>query len=139
MSKLTRFSRIFLLNEAIIFIPFLILFGLLYYQEPLRPNQSFFNTWAFVISLVIFIYLQICAIVLTILHYLNIPRKWILLLNILFALFLSINQLGFYYFNLQDLLQRLLDSGIYAAIIIAFQVSFQLLSEYLCRRLKLMA
>lgn len=139
MSKPKRLGRIFLLNEGIIFIPFLILFGLLYFEEPLRPNQSFFNTWAFVIALVIFIYMQVCAVTLTILHYFNVTRKWILCLSLLFALLLAINQLGFYYFNLQDLLQRILDTGIYLTVIMAFQISFQLLSEYLCRRLKLIA
>ena len=133
MSFPQRFLRILLLNQGLIFILFLIILSALYFSD---EQKNFFNSWSFAIAIVLYIYLQFYAWILTILFSLNVSQKWILFINLFLAILLTINQLGFYYFNLPDLLARLIDTGIYMMIIITFQVSFQLLSAFICRRRK---
>lgn len=137
--NIRRFLAIFLLHEGIMLTPFLLLTGYFYMESNPITFKSFFNSWTFAIAIIILGYLQVCTLGLTILRYFNCSRRWIFLWSLLLIILLLLNQVSFYYLSLADLYQRLIEGLAYAGILLAIQMSFQLISEFLCKRLKLIS
>lgn len=137
MINIRRFFKIHLLHEGIIFIPFLIFIYSVYFNWDAENNGRFFNSIAFLLVIMIFLYTQICTLGLTVLRYFNRSRRTILLWSLLLILFLLLNQMSFYYVSFTDFMQNIIEGLPYAGILVAIQLSFQFISEFLCKRLKL--